>query len=151
MSYIQLCVNTLLVVVIVKEIYQFYWFHAFLTSQDLEKMRIGTIHRNKIWRALVEYRQSNNLGTSQADPTAPDDVIGSGESTVKASLSNASTISAHAGPESSGSSTNPTSSQGYCPGFYEVTRYTFKHNLSIKKEDHDYCDVTNKWGLYTNY
>ena len=107
-------------------------------------MRIGTIHRNKIWRSLVEYRQSNNLGSS---PTQGEADCSNGGPTVKPSvkpsLSNASTISAHTIPDNSGSS-NPTSSQGYCPGFYEVTRYTFKHNVSIKKEDHDYCHLNKK-------
>ncbi|XP_064642871.1 tumor protein 63-like isoform X2 [Lineus longissimus] len=70
--------------------------------EDLEKMKIGTSHRNQIWKALVEYRQQA-LFTSQW---------------LQTQGSTASTLSSQ------------TSS--YCPGYYEVTRYTFKQTVSLK-------------------
>lgn len=78
-------------------------------------MRIGTEHRNKMWRSLVEWRSTHSL------PTPPQ---------LGRSHSNASTVSmaSHAG---AGAGTGPG-------GVYEVTRYTFKHTISMKK-DHDYC------------
>ena len=78
-------------------------------------MKIGTAHRNKIWRSLVEFRNSQNLAPSQ--------------SSLQRSGSDASTVSMQ------------SQSGGYNPGYYEVTRYTFKHTISLKQEDHDYCQT----------
>ena len=74
-------------------------------------MKIGTQHRNKIWRSLVEFRSNMNYAAGMCR-----------------SSSNASTV------------TIP-SQNAYCPGYYEVTRYTFKHTISAtkKEQDHDYC------------
>ena len=83
------------------------------TLEDLQKMKIGTSHRNKIWRSLVEFRNSNSFVSSQSQ-------------SLQRSGSSASTVSMQ-------------SNAGYCPGYYEVTRYTFKHTISLKKDDHDYC------------
>ncbi len=82
------------------------------TLEDLQKMRIGTAHRNRIWRSLVEFRNSSAFIGSQLD--------------LQRSGSTASTASMQS---------NAVPGAGY----YEVTRYTFKHTISLKKEDHDYC------------
>ncbi|XP_029643409.1 tumor protein 63 isoform X3 [Octopus sinensis] len=74
--------------------------------EDLQSMRIGTGHRNKIWKNLLEYRKLVNSGAeSQA---------------LQHTSSTASTLSL--------ASQNST----YCPGYYEVTRYTFKQVISFK-------------------
>ena len=82
-------------------------------------MRINTAHRNKIWKALVEWRESinNTVDLSQlqpslgstSDPSDPsaDPTLGL---TSQSSLSQQST---------------------YCPGYYEITRYTFKQVFSF--------------------
>lgn len=71
-------------------------------------MKIGTQHRNKMWRSLVELRNGASLSPR------PDTLQASSASTV--------------------------SSTAFNPAFYEVTRYTFKHTISLKNEgDHDYC------------
>ena len=85
-------------------------------SQDLQKMKIGTQHRNRLWRSVVEKRSRDLSGVGSQD-----DLQRSG---------------------STASSTSVTTAQntGFCPGFYEVTRYTFKHTISsVKPADHDYC------------
>ena len=90
-------------------------------------MKIGTQHRNKIWKSLVDFRNSSAFQGSQTQA-------------MQRSSSNASTASM----ASQGS--------GYCPGYYEVTRYTFKHTISMKQEegrDHDYC--TNQQGALPQY
>ena len=92
-------------------------------SQDLQKMKIGMQHRNKIWRSLVEFR---NGGTLSNQSQAQVDLQGSG--------SQASTVSF-------GSAQN----NGYCPEFYEVTRYTFKQFISLDGGDHSYCWRGNCW------
>ncbi|XP_050414325.1 tumor protein 63 isoform X2 [Patella vulgata] len=84
------------------------------TLDDLENMKIGTSHRNKIWKALVEFHQSQGLlsGTSQS---------------LQRDASNASTVSL-------GSQASISQNSTYCPGYYEVTRYTFKHTISVNDE-----------------
>ncbi len=88
------------------------------TLEDLQKMKIGTAHRNKIWRSLVEFRNSDTFMSTQTQ-------------NMQRSSSNASTVSMQSGT-------------GYCPGYYEVTRYTFKHTISLNKGDHDYCGQAQK-------
>ncbi|KAK6176065.1 hypothetical protein SNE40_014421 [Patella caerulea] len=85
------------------------------TLDDLENMKIGTSHRNKIWKALVEFHQSQGLltGTSQS---------------LQRDASNASTVSL-------GSQASISQNSTYCPGYYEVTRYTFKHTISVNDEN----------------
>ncbi|KAI0238142.1 hypothetical protein LSAT2_011246 [Lamellibrachia satsuma] len=87
------------------------------TLEDLQKMKIGTHHRNKIWRSLVEFCNGKMLVNSTQSQL---DLQKSG---------------------STASTTSFTSAQnaGYCPEFYEVTRYTFKHIISSKGGDHSYC------------
>lgn len=73
------------------------------TLEDLQSMRIGTGHRNKIWKSLLDYRRVLSTGTeTQA---------------LQHAASNASTLSVG-------------SQNSYCPGYYEVTRYSFKHTIS---------------------
>lgn len=86
------------------------WF-----SQDLSAMKIGTSHRNKIWKSLVEYKQANAY-TSEVSQS------------LARNASSTSTISLSSQPSISQNS-------AYCPGYYEVTRYTFKHTISITKDD----------------
>ncbi|GAB1606211.1 tumor protein 63-like isoform X1 [Argonauta hians] len=73
--------------------------------EDLQSMRIGSGHRNKIWKNLLDYRKMANSG---ADSQA-----------LQHSSSTASTVNM--------TSQNST----YCPGYYEVTRYTFKQTISL--------------------
>lgn len=84
--------------------------------QDLAKMKIGNAHRNKIWKSLLDLR---NQGFTSA-------VVDAQELTK--SLSSTSTISMSSQNSISQNST-------YNPGFYEVTRYTFKHTISLTKEE----------------
>lgn len=80
-------------------------------------MRIGTSHRNKIWKALVEFHsESITISDSQS---------------LQRDVSTASTISMTSQASISQNSQNST----YCPGYYEVTRYTFKHTVSYTKVD----------------
>lgn len=70
-----------------------------------------------MWRSLVERRNSITLSPTPAP--------------LQQSVSNASTINL------TPTSGLPTS---LSQGVYEVTRYTFKHTISRKKDgDHDYC------------
>ncbi|XP_061162245.1 tumor protein 63-like isoform X5 [Saccostrea echinata] len=82
------------------------------TLEDLQKMKIGTTHRNKIWKGLVEYKNSVNC----LDPES-----------LQRDNSTASSINLNSQGSISQSST-------YCPGYYEVTRYTFKHTISMTRE-----------------
>lgn len=81
-------------------------------------MKIGTSHRNKIWKALLEFRNAavvaitNSQGSLQKDTSA----------TSTMSLSSQNSIS---------------QSSTYCPGYYEVTRYTFKHTISFTKTENE--------------
>ncbi|XP_078335379.1 tumor protein 63-like isoform X3 [Crassostrea virginica] len=75
------------------------------TIEDLQKMKIGTAHRNKIWKGLIDYKNSC-LEVLQTE-------------------SSATTLNSQ-------SSISQTST--YCPGYYEVTRYTFKHTISLTRE-----------------
>ncbi|KAH3823150.1 tumor protein 63-like isoform X2 [Dreissena polymorpha] len=82
--------------------------------EDLAKMKIGNAHRNKIWQSILDLRSGGFTdGTTQ-------------EHLLATQNSTASTISVQ-----SSISQNST----YNPGFYEVTRYTFKHTISLTKED----------------
>ena len=77
-------------------------------------MKIGTTHRNKIWKSLVEMR-----GTPVLDATSQG---------LQRDLSSASTVSL-------GSQASLSQNSNYCPGYYEVTRYTFKHTISLAKPE----------------
>ncbi|KAK7497948.1 hypothetical protein BaRGS_00010819 [Batillaria attramentaria] len=81
--------------------------------EDLAEMKIGTGHRNKIWKALVEWREAVNNSIADASQL------------LQQSLSSASTdtVLTTQGSVSQGST--------YCPGYYEVTRYTFKQTISF--------------------
>ncbi|XP_071110266.1 cellular tumor antigen p53-like isoform X2 [Haliotis cracherodii] len=85
------------------------------SHEDLSAMKIGTSHRNKIWKSLVEYKQANAY-TSEVSQS------------LARNASSTSTISLSSQPSISQNS-------AYCPGYYEVTRYTFKHTISITKDD----------------
>ena len=84
--------------------------------QDLAKMKIGNAHRNKIWKSLLELR---NQGFT---------TVGVDSQELTKSLSSASTVSMTSQNSISQNST-------YNPGFYEVTRYTFKHTISLTTEE----------------
>ena len=87
-------------------------------------MKIKTQHRNKIWRSLVEYQSCGLNGTSQlVEPSL------TCSTSAAALVSNASHTPVMQGLGQSGS----------IPPYYEVTKYTFKHTISLKKDDHDYC------------
>lgn len=81
-------------------------------------MRIGTSHRNKIWKALVEYHSESTITINDSQSLPRD-------------TSTASTISMTSQASISQNSQNST----YCPGYYEVTRYTFKHTISYTKTE----------------
>ena len=70
-------------------------------------MKIGTTHRNKIWKSLLDWRKSvNTVDLSQIQP----------------SLTAASDISLS------------SQTSAYNPGYYEITRYTFKQVISVTNE-----------------
>jgi hypothetical protein len=75
-------------------------------------MKIGTTHRNKIWKGLIEYKNSVNC-------LIPESLQHESSSASVVSLNSQSSIS---------------QSSNYCPGYYEVTRYTFKHTVSLTRE-----------------
>lgn len=79
-------------------------------------MKIGNAHRNKIWKSLLELR---NQGFT---------TVGVDSQELAKSASSTSTISITSQNSVSQNST-------YNPGYYEVTRYTFKHTISLTKED----------------
>ncbi|KAL3861080.1 hypothetical protein ACJMK2_007165 [Sinanodonta woodiana] len=92
------------------------------TMEDLQKMKIGNSHRTKIWKSILDYRNAGTLTETQAQ-----DLQRTTSSTSTVSISSQNSISQ-----------NST----YCPGYYEVTRYTFKHTISfendfVKKFKHD--------------
>jgi len=111
-------------------------------------MKIGTMHRNQIWRSMVELRNSVMLHTNQIIDTPPapstPTLVTSAE-VQQVELTKQPTeplsIASQSSTASDASAVSVTAQQnnGFNPGFYEVTRYTFKHTISIKKEDHDYC------------
>ncbi|XP_048751531.2 cellular tumor antigen p53-like isoform X2 [Ostrea edulis] len=82
------------------------------TLEDLQKMKIGTAHRNKIWKGLVEYKNTVNC-------LIPESLQHESSTASVVSLNSQSSIS---------------QSSNYCPGYYEVTRYTFKHTVSLTRE-----------------
>lgn len=84
--------------------------------EDLSKMKIGNAHRNKIWKSLVEFR---SLGFTPITIDSQD---------LQKSASGTSTISLSSQNSLSQNST-------YNPGFYEVTRYTFKHTISLTADE----------------
>lgn len=75
-------------------------------------MKIGTAHRNKIWKGLVEYKNTVNC-------LIPESLQHESSTASVVSLNSQSSIS---------------QSSNYCPGYYEVTRYTFKHTVSLTRE-----------------
>lgn len=79
-------------------------------------MKIGNAHRNKIWKSLVEFR---SLGFTPITIDSQD---------LQKSASGTSTISLSSQNSLSQNST-------YNPGFYEVTRYTFKHTISLTADE----------------
>ena len=98
---------------------------AFNCPQDLSKMKIGQAHRNKIWKALLEWRASNNtVDVSQLQP----------------SLSSASDMGL--------ASQNSLSQQSsYCPGFFEITRYSFKQVFSFTESSHQDNGTSSSYKL----
>lgn len=75
-----------------------------LRVQCFAKMKIGTAHRNKLWKALLDWRKTvNTIDLSQIQP----------------SLTAASDLSSQ--------------QSGFNPGYYEITRYTFKQVISFEK------------------
>lgn len=83
---------------------------------DLSKMKIGNSHRNKIWKSLVDFR---SLGFTPITLDSQD-LQKSSSSTSTISLTSQNTLSQ-----------NST----YNPGYYEVTRYTFKHTISVTADE----------------
>ena len=106
-------------------------------------MKIATLPRNRIWRALVEYRTSMPIVSAVdsqnyqfASQAASHDSPGGtrGDDGLNYSLG--------------GDRTRPTASSA--PGtalvdgngrVYEVMQFTYKHrhNVPMKEEDHNYC------------
>lgn len=97
-------------------------------------MKIGTSHRNKIWKGLTDYKNSLIEEVLQRDSNS------------------ATTLNSQ-------SSISQTST--YCPGYYEVTRYTFKHTISLTREakrprtdewleilNNDLCCIKIRFGWY---
>ena len=78
-------------------------------------MKIGNSHRNKIWKSIVDFR---SLGFAPITLDSQD-MVKSASSTSTISLTSQNSLSQ-----------NST----YNPGYYEVTRYTFKHTISLTEE-----------------
>lgn len=124
-------------------------FHGSLESisvlfeQDLQTMKIGSIpSRNRIWRALVEYRTSNPapvdsqhyLQYAAVDPLHGSPPGGaSGQDGIDYSLGGdraRMTSSSGAGPTVDGRPTRV---------YQDVMRLTLRHKVLLKEEDHNYC------------
>ena len=89
----------------------------FILKQDLSKMQIGTAHRNKIWKELVNFRNGEISAFTDSQGIPRD-------------ISLASTISMS-------SQNSMSQNSNYNPGYYEVTRYTFKHTISVAADNKD--------------
>ncbi|GFR94519.1 hypothetical protein ElyMa_006251400 [Elysia marginata] len=88
------------------------------SQENLERMNIPAQHRSKIWKSLLEFHQANQL------------------SDVTQALGRSSGMTADTFLSSQMTASQPSqqSQQSvYNPGFYEVTRYTFKHTISMTK------------------
>ncbi|XP_070207161.1 cellular tumor antigen p53-like isoform X2 [Littorina saxatilis] len=93
--------------------------------EDLAKMKIGTGHRNKIWKALVEWRESvHTLDVSQLQPS-----LGAGSDL--------------------GLTSQGSQQSSYCPGYYEITRYTFKQVISLSQSQGENATTNGGPGTYT--
>ncbi|KAK3803643.1 hypothetical protein RRG08_023358 [Elysia crispata] len=87
--------------------------------ENLERMNIPGEHRHKIWKSLLEFHQANQLSdVTQALGRS------SGLTSSDSFLSSQTTQSQNS---------QPSQQSIYNPGFYEVTRYTFKHTISMTK------------------
>ena len=90
-------------------------------------MKIGEQHRNRMWKSLVEFRNATSLHAAAAGAA-----LTSQSSASSATASNVVT---------------PVNANGFNPGYYEVTRYTFKHTISLDgskpngkpDNNHQYC------------
>ncbi|CAL1547067.1 unnamed protein product [Lymnaea stagnalis] len=93
------------------------------SEETLKSMNIPETHSKKMWKSLVEFHQANQL-TDVAQALGRSNIISSSDSTTLIIPTQAS---------SSGSSQSQHSQQSvYNPGFYEVTRYTFKHTIMTR-------------------
>ena len=78
-------------------------------------MKIGGQHRNQMWRSLIEFRNSTSCHQ-----------MSSQSQEIQRGVSNASTCS---------SGVTSAAANGYSPGYYEITRYTFKHTISVNSAE----------------
>ena len=76
-------------------------------------MKIGGNHRNKMWKSLLEFRQS----TSLPQPTMTSQSY-AGSSSAPAATCSVSPAAA-------------ALQNSFNPAYLEVTRYTFKHSVSL--------------------
>ena len=91
-------------------------------------MKIGEQHRNRMWKSLVEFRNATSLHAAAA---------GAALTSQSSSLSSATASNV----------VTPVNANGFNPGYYEVTRYTFKHTISLDgskpngkpDNNHQYC------------
>jgi len=95
------------------------------SQESLERMSIPEHHRRKIWSSLLEFHQGQLADMTQAFER-----------------SGATTDSLISQPSSSLSQQSQQSV--YNPGFYEVTRYTFKHTVSMTNTTKDSQVVPSK-------
>lgn len=111
--------------------------------QDLQRMNIGIPQRNKIWRALVEFRNTTALhpmalhSTGDLQPYRGSSAAGSSSAI---GLDPSDVVAGAYQRRSEAGSSAVVDGGGYEQVFYDVSRCTFRHTVSLKEEDdHNYC------------
>ncbi|XP_059172848.1 cellular tumor antigen p53-like isoform X2 [Physella acuta] len=89
-------------------------------QENLERMGIPEAHRRIMWKSLLEFHQANQMT----------DVV----QALRRSSSSSETMLLPTQPSSSTSQSQHSQQSVYNPGYYEVTRYTFKHTFSRPKK-----------------
>ncbi|KAI8795344.1 cellular tumor antigen p53 isoform X2 [Biomphalaria glabrata] len=91
-------------------------------KETLEHLGIPEVDRNKIWKSLVEFHQYNQIqDMTQAFV---------GRSNSRSSTESTTTLVFPTQSSATSSQSQLSQHSVYAPGYYEVTRYTFKHTIS---------------------
>ncbi|GFO22022.1 WD repeat-containing protein wrap73-like [Plakobranchus ocellatus] len=90
--------------------------------ENLERMNIPQEHCRKIWKSLLEFHQANQLS---------DVTQALGRSSGLSSTDSSNFLGSQMNPSQN---SQPSQQSIYNPGFYEVTRYTFKHTISMTRQ-----------------
>lgn len=121
----------------------------FQHQQELQDLKIELQHRNRIWRALVEYRNRSMSTASVVDspqyqqhayvaPSAilhdsPEGASGDDGLDYSVGCERARLTSAAV------SAPNGTAVVDSNGRVYDVMRFTYRHKVLLKEEDHNYC------------